>query len=315
MPASIGVIRLRQSSCPIVQEEIMQIGIGLPGMIPWAKSTQILEWARRADAGPFSSLASLDRLVYRNYESLTVLAAAAAITRRIRLMTTVLVAPLHNPAILAKQTASIDALSNGRLTLGLGVGTREDEYRVAAANFHTRGRRLDAQLQLMKQVWSGERLSDDVGPIGPAPAHPGGPELLIGGYSPASIRRLVNWGDGYIAGGAAGPVQLQELFPKIQAAWKAANKPGKPRLVAAFYCALETAGGGRAGAYVRDYYSFLGPRAENMANALPLSAAAIKDRLKLYAETGVDEVIMWPCIPEPDQVDRLAEVVNTVAGI
>ncbi len=292
----------------------MQIGIGLPGTIPWASSTQILEWARRADAGPFSTLGCLDRLVYRNYESLTVLAAAAAVTQRIRLMTTVLIAPLHNPAILAKQAASIDALSNGRLTLGIGVGAREDDYRAAAVNFHARGRRVNAQLKLMKQAWSGERLSADVGSIGPAPARPGGPELLIGGYSPESIRRLVEWGDGYIAGGGGGPAQIQEIFPKIEEAWKAANKPGKPRLVAAFYCALESDGGGRAGAYIRDYYGFMGPRAENMANALPLSAEAIKNRLKQYADAAVDEVILWPCIPDLDQVDRLAEVVNSVGG-
>jgi len=293
----------------------MQIGVGLPGTIPWANSAQILEWARRADAGPFSTLGSLDRLVYRNYESLTMLAAAAAVTQRIRLMTTVLIAPLHNPAILAKQAASIDALSNGRLTLGIGVGAREDDYRAAAANFHTRGRRLNAQLKLMKQAWSGEHLAADVGSIGPAPARPGGPELLIGGYSPESIRRLVDWGDGYIAGGGAGPAQIQEIFPKIEEAWKAANKPGKPRLVAAFYCALESDGGGRAGTYIRDYYDFLGPRAENMANTLPLSAEAIKNRLKQYADAAVDEVILWPCIPDPDQVDRLAEVVTSVTGM
>ena len=115
----------------------MQIGIGLPGMIPGTTGEQVVEWARRADAGPFSSLASLDRLVYRNYESLIMLAAAAAVTQRVRLMTTVLIAPLHNPAIFAKQAASIDALSHGRLTLGLGVGAREDDYRAAGVDFHT----------------------------------------------------------------------------------------------------------------------------------------------------------------------------------
>ncbi|HEY4723502.1 MAG TPA: LLM class flavin-dependent oxidoreductase, partial [Anaerolineae bacterium] len=145
----------------------MKIGIGLPGTIPLTNSTQILEWARRAEAGPFSSLGCLDRLVYRNYDALTMLTAAAAVTQRIRLMTTVLVAPLRNPVVLAKQAASIDALSNGRLTLGLGVGGREDDYLAASANFHDRGRRLDAQLKLMKQVWAGERVSADIGPIGP----------------------------------------------------------------------------------------------------------------------------------------------------
>ena len=295
----------------------MQIGIGLPGMIPGTKGEQIVEWARRADAGPFSSLASLDRLVYRNYEALIVLAAAAAVTQRVRLMTTILIAPLHNPAIFAKQAASIDALSHGRLTLGLGVGAREDDYRAAGLDFHTRGRQLNAQLKLMKQVWSGEPLSADTGPIVPAPVRSSGPELLIGGYSPEAIRRMARWGDGYIAGGGGGPAQIQEMLPKITEAWHTANRPGKPRVVAAFYCALESDGAGgasRAGAYIRDYYGFLGPRAEALVNALPLTAEAIRDRIKSFAAATVDELILWPCIPDPDQVDGLAEIVRSVAG-
>jgi alkanesulfonate monooxygenase SsuD/methylene tetrahydromethanopterin reductase-like flavin-dependent oxidoreductase (luciferase family) len=295
----------------------MQIGIGLPGMIPGTKGEQIVEWARRADSGPFSSLASLDRLVYRNYESLVVLAAAAAVTQRVGLMSTVLIAPLHNPALLAKQAASIDALSRGRLTLGLGVGARDDDYRAAGVDFHTRGRQLNAQLKLMKQVWSGEPLSADTGPIVPTPFRASGPGLLIGGYSPEAIRRMARWGDGYIAGGGAGPAQIQEILPKITEAWHAANRPGKPRVVAAFYCALESGGAGnasRAGAYIRDYYSFLGPRAEAMGNALPLTAEAIRERIKLYAAAAIDELILWPCIPDPYQVDGLAEVVRSVAG-
>src|SRR5512139_3522641 len=271
----------------------MQIGIGLPGTIPGTKGEQIVEWARRADAGPFSSLASLDRLVYRNYESLIMLAAAAAGTPRVRMMTTVLLAPLRNPAFFAKQAASLDALSRGRLTLG--VGAREDDYRAAGVDFHARGRLMNAQLKLLRQVWSGEPLSADTGPIVPAPVRSSGPELLIGGYSPDAIRRMARWGDGYIAGGGGGPAQIQEMLPRITEAWQAANRPGKPRVVAAFYCALDASSAGgagtasAAGAYIRDYYGFLGPRAEAMANALPLTAEAIRDKIKAYAAAAVDE--------------------------
>ena len=168
----------------------MDIGIGLPATIPGTRGSLVLEWAKRADSGPFSSLGILDRLVYPNYEPLITLSAAAAVTRRVRLMTTVLIAPLRGAGVLAKQAATIDALSGGRLTLGIGVGGREDDFHAAPASFHDRARRFEEQLELMKRFWSGQPVSGEVGSVGPPPAHAGGPELLIGGYSPTPIRRV-----------------------------------------------------------------------------------------------------------------------------
>src|ERR671915_1186147 len=176
----------------------MDIGIGLPATIPWTNGPLILDWAKRADSRPFSSLGILDRLVYPNYEPLITLAAAAAVTERVRLMTTVLIAPLRRAGVLAKQAATIDALSGGRLSLGLGVGAREDDFQFAPASFHDRGRRFEEQLELMKRVWSAQAVSDEIGAVGPRPAQGGGPELLIGGYTPFSIRRVGRWGDGFI---------------------------------------------------------------------------------------------------------------------
>ena len=152
----------------------MDIGIGLPSMIPSTPGGMILEWARKADAGPFSSVGVLDRIVYPNYEPLITLTAAAAVTTRVRLMTTILIAPLREAGIFAKQAASLDALSGGRLTLGLGVGGREDDFLAAPAGFHDRGKRFDEQLASMQRVWSGQPLSDGVGAIGPPPARPAG---------------------------------------------------------------------------------------------------------------------------------------------
>jgi alkanesulfonate monooxygenase SsuD/methylene tetrahydromethanopterin reductase-like flavin-dependent oxidoreductase (luciferase family) len=290
----------------------MKIGIGLPSTIPGVSGTQILDWAKHADNGPFSSLGCLGRVVYSNYDPLITLAAAAAVTRRIRLMTTVLVAPLYNPALLAKQAASIDALSNGRLTLGMAAGAREDDFRAVEAGYHDRGKRFNAQLKLMKSLWTGARFSEEVGPVGPPPIRKGGPELLIGGYSPAIIRRLVRWGDGYIAGSGAAPAQIKETFQKINEAWDAAGRTGKPRLAGAFYFGIEPENKGRSAATIRDYYGFIGPRAEYIINSLPLTAEAIKNKIKPYLDTGMDELILWPCIPDLDQVDRLADVVGSL---
>ena len=133
----------------------MKIGIGLPRIFPPGDGALILEWARRAEAASFSCIATLDRLVYPNHDPLMLLAAAAAATRRIRLMTSIVIAPLRNAGVLAKQAATLNALSGGRLSLGLGVGNRRDDFRAAPASFHDRGRRFDEQLALIERIWSG----------------------------------------------------------------------------------------------------------------------------------------------------------------
>ncbi len=287
----------------------MNIGIGHPATIPGATGQLILDWARRADAGPFSSLASLDRLVYPNYDALITLTAAAAVTQRIRLMTTVLLVPLHNASLLAKQAASLDAISEGRLTLGVGIGGRDDDFRAVSAPMHGRGKRFETQLDTMTRAWSGQPLAEDIGPIGPTPVRPGGPELLIGGYSPAAIQRVSRWGNGYIAGGAPPPMARQG-YELAEQAWKDAGKPGKPRFVAATYFGLGPNAAERAGAYIRNYYAFAGPMAEQIANGLPSTQQAVKHIMQAFADVGVDELICWPCIPDLDQIDRLADLVK-----
>jgi alkanesulfonate monooxygenase SsuD/methylene tetrahydromethanopterin reductase-like flavin-dependent oxidoreductase (luciferase family) len=288
----------------------MKIGIGLPATIPGASPALLLDWARKADAGPFSSLGTIDRVVYTNYEPLITLAAAAAATRRIGLMTTILLAPLRNTGILAKQAASLDALSGGRLTLGMAVGRREDDYRAAPASYHDRGRRFDEQLQTMKRIWSGQPLADDTGPVGPAPARQGGPEVLLGGYSPAVLRRLARWGDGFISGGGADPARAAELFRSAEEAWKAEGRSGRPRLVGAFYFGLGPNAAERSAPFLRSYYGFMGPAVENMVKALPTTPEAVRSTIAGYAAVGMDELIVWPCIADLDQVERLADVVG-----
>lgn len=289
----------------------MQIGIGLPGTIPGTNGATIIEWARQADAGPFSTLASLDRVVYPNYEPLITLAAAAAVSRRARLMTTVLLAPTRNAGILAKQAASLDALSGGRLSLGLGIGGREDDFLAAGEPIRNRGRRFEEQLGIMKRVWAGESPLEGVGPIGPRPVRSGGPELLLGGYSPAAAARAGRWADGFIAGGGVDPQRASQFYQIVEQAWREAGRSGKPRFVAASYWALGPRAEEGIRAYIGDYYRAMGPNVEAMIRGIPSTEQAIRDRISAIESVGVDELILWPCVPELDQVDRLAQVVGT----
>ncbi len=284
----------------------MKIGIGLPASVPGVKGTDLVEWARRADKASFSSLGIIDRLVFSNYEPLTTLAAAAGATQRIRLMTTVLLAPIRDTAMLAKQAASLDALSGGRLTLGLGIGAREDDFRATNAAFNTRGKRLTEQVTLMKRLWSGQAMAEGVGPIGPQPVRPGGPELLIGGSTPAALRRSGRLGDGYVSGGGGDPRQTRANFEIVEQAWKEAGRAGQPRFVACVYTALGKDAAEQASAYIHSYYGNM-PWADNLVRASLTSEAAIQDRLRAFQDAGADEVILWPTAPGLEQVSLLAD--------
>ncbi|HEU0003834.1 MAG TPA: LLM class flavin-dependent oxidoreductase [Ktedonobacteraceae bacterium] len=284
----------------------MKIGIGFPANIPGVQGRLLIEWAKKADAGPFSSLGLIDRLVYDNYDPLIAFAAAAGATQRIRLMTTILLAPLYNTALLAKQVASLDAISGGRFTLGVGVGWREDDYQATGVSFHRRGKILDEQLATMQHIWSGERFSDAVGPIGPAPVQAGGPELLIGGSAPAAIQRLGQWGNGFISGGG-GPQGANNGFRAAEEVWKAAGRAGKPRLVGCMYIALGSDGLTRGGNYIRHYYGAWG---EGLAKALPTTIETIKGAIQAYQDIGTDELIFWPTTTDIEQIDQIADMLG-----
>jgi alkanesulfonate monooxygenase SsuD/methylene tetrahydromethanopterin reductase-like flavin-dependent oxidoreductase (luciferase family) len=291
------------------QESAMQVSIGLPATIPGVPGGLLFAWARQADAGPFASLGVIGRLVYPNYESLITLSAMAGITRRVRLLTAALLAPLYNTGILAKQAASLDALCGGRLTLGLGVGNRQDDYEAAPSTFGQRGRQFDEQLALLKRIWSGQPLREHVGPIGPAPIQPGGPQLLIGGRADVALKRVARWASGYLSSETDVQRALAH-YQHVEEFWKAERRSGKPRFVGITYFGLGKGAEERIQSYLREYYAFRGPEAEAIVKAASSTPALVKEALRTWADIGMDELLFWPCIPDLDQVERLAQLVE-----
>lgn len=281
----------------------MELGVGLPNTLAGSAGSLLLEWARRADAGPFASLGVFDRLLYHSFDPLITLAAAAAATSRIQLATLIVIGPLHNDAVLAKQAATLDGLSGGRLTLGLAVGARPDDYAAAGVEYATRGRRLDEQLSALRSHWADERF-------GPRVAQPGGPPLLVGGLSDSAFARSARLADGYVHGG--GPPRAFEISAaKARAAWVDAGRTGRPRLWGQGYYALgdeQDAAAGRD--YLRDYYAFTGPFAERIAAGLLTTPQSIVQLARGYAEAGCDHLILFPTVARLDQLDRLAEVLG-----
>jgi alkanesulfonate monooxygenase SsuD/methylene tetrahydromethanopterin reductase-like flavin-dependent oxidoreductase (luciferase family) len=287
----------------------MDIAIGLPSTVPGVDRDSLLEFARRGEARGFSSLATLDRLVYPGYEALVALGAAAAVTERIGLLTDILIVPWRaNAQLLAKQAATIDSISRGRLTLGVAVGLREDDYEASGIPFSERGRRFEEMLEEMNRVWAGEERGY-AGAIGPPPVQEGGPPLLIGGQVDAAFSRAARFGAGWTMGGGT-PDAFREGVAKLRSAWQEGGREGEPRGVALCYFALGEGAREAADHDLHHYYAWLG---DELADAIAQSAAVDGDMARQYrdafADAGADELVYFPTSTDPAQVDLLADAV------
>lgn len=280
----------------------MDVGIGLPTTVPGVEREQLLEWARRAEARGFSSLGTIDRIVYPNYEPLIALAAAAAVTERIRLATTILIAPYRvNGVLLAKQAATLDHLSNGRLVFGVAVGGREDDYAASGVDIQARGATMDRMLEEWQRVWAGEEFGT-AGGIGPRSR----PTLIIGGAVDAAFERVARYADGWIMGGGT-PDMFRDGAAKLEAAWRAAGREGKPRTMALAYFALGDGAEEAAGRYLKHYYAWLGEYADAIAASAATDAETVAQYIQGFADAGCDELVPFPSSTDPEQVDLLAD--------
>jgi alkanesulfonate monooxygenase SsuD/methylene tetrahydromethanopterin reductase-like flavin-dependent oxidoreductase (luciferase family) len=290
----------------------MRIGIGLPTRADGLSADDIRAWASRADSGPFTSLATLDRVVVAAHEPLIALASVVGVTSRIRLLASVVIAPTRETTLLARQAASLDSLSGGRFSLGVGIGIRRDDYAATGFAFEERGRRLDEQLPLLRRIWAGDAVAGGTGRIGVPAARPGGPELLIGGYVPAVARRIAAHGDGFMAPGGGEPDRMVALWRTIEEAWTDAGRSGRPRWVSSSYVALGPAADRQAADYIRSAYAFDPALAERRLRTIPTTEAAVRDLIARHAAMGVDELVLRPCAPDLGLVDRLGDIVGTI---
>jgi alkanesulfonate monooxygenase SsuD/methylene tetrahydromethanopterin reductase-like flavin-dependent oxidoreductase (luciferase family) len=284
----------------------VQIGIGLPSTTLDVSGRLLLDWARRAEERGFSSLATIDRLAYPSYDSLTALTAAAAVTARIGLLTNILLEPMYDPVLLAKVTASLDQISDGRLTLGMGVGARPDDFELAGRSFSDRGQRLDSDLELLHRAWAGETLPGSGFPVGPATKR-GRVPLLIGGEARRAAPRAVRWQAGYTLGGAP-PELAAGALREFKTLYGQAGGAGQPRIVVLTYFSLGDDDVEESLHNLRTYYGNLGEWAEAIATGAPRTPEAVRERAAAFEELGVDEVVFDPTVASLDQVDRLADV-------
>ncbi|OBC12488.1 luciferase [Mycobacterium sp. 852013-50091_SCH5140682] len=287
----------------------------MPVMEPGLDAALLKSWAKTVDEGPFSSLCWGERIAFDNPDSLTLLGALAAWTDRVRLVTTVIVPQLHDPVLCAKALATGDVLSGGRLTVGIGIGGRHEDYHAVGADPKTQTRRgMAERTEIMRRVWAGEKITDSVLPVGPAPVRAGGPPLLVGTVGPRTVRDAASWADG-LAGITMDldTGKQKELFDVARDAWTQAGKP-PPHLATSFWFAIGPADAARdqIRRHLRRYMNWIPAEyVDAIAPTTGWSGAQdeLADTLRRFVAIGTDEVHLIPTSSDLDQVHRVAEVV------
>ncbi len=292
----------------------MKIGMNIPLMVPGIDRDKMLAWCRGIDAGPWSSLALGERINFPNHAAIPTLAMAAALTERVRLMPYVLIMPMHSEVNRAKELATIDVISEGRLCLGVGAGARDEDYKAVGAAFHSkRLSQLEQQVATMKRVWAGEIVVDGpLRPVEPAPFRSDGPEILAASLSPTAIKHVSRWADG-LAGFSFGPSieEIQNTFDLARRYWQEHERP-EPRLVTSFWYALGPAARTQLDTYLHRYLNFFGEQAAKQLakNVTCDSAEKLRDMIHRIEDTGADEVSLVPTTSDPADLDRVAEALG-----
>ncbi|MFD5573907.1 LLM class flavin-dependent oxidoreductase [Streptomyces cadmiisoli] len=283
----------------------MKIGVGLPNQTRDIAPRLIPQWARSAEEAGFSTLASVGRLAFPGVMDTVSLAVAAGVTSRIGLISTILIAPVWPPVLLAKELAGIDGVSGGRLTLGVGLGGSPDDFVVEGIGRQGAGDRLDHDLEIYRRVWRGDPVGGGVNPAVPA----GTREIpvLFGGAVTATFRRVALSGDGYI--GASMPAMMVEpMFTRVKSAWRDAGRPGSPRLVALAYYAITDPEKGRSN--ILDFSSAAGQdQAQALAAGVRPGRDAVRAAVREFEDIGTDELIFIPALDNLEELTQLAECV------
>jgi alkanesulfonate monooxygenase SsuD/methylene tetrahydromethanopterin reductase-like flavin-dependent oxidoreductase (luciferase family) len=282
----------------------MKVGIGIPNQVRNMRPGVVPAWARLAEESGFASLTTVGRQAYPGLSDTVALAAAAAVTSRVELISGVLLATTWPGPLLAKELAGIDGVSGGRLTLGLGVGIRPDDFIAEGYGSKGRGARIDLDLETYRDIWQGEPVGG-----GSNAAVPTGTRqipMLFGGSAPAAMDRMARWGEGYIGGSVPAPMAAP-AFDAARDAWQRAGRQGAPRLIALAYFALGDGDKGRQN--VGDYYSVAPDFAGIVVGALCDSPAKVKETISSFADLGVDEISFNAGTDDLDEVKRLADIV------
>jgi probable F420-dependent oxidoreductase len=293
------------------------IGLAWVNPAPLTKPENVVNFAKKCEAMGCHSMWTIDRIVYDNLEPLTVLAAAAGATQKIRLGTSVLLANLRHPSHVAKIISTLDFISNGRLTVGLGFGSRENDYKAVEIPFEHRGSRAVEQVQLMKRLWTEDNVTHkgrfynvENLTVGPRPIQKPHPPIWTGGGTEVALKRAGTWADGFICGSSAIP-DFPATWEKISGYAKAAGRdPNKINKAGLTFMAIDDDQNNAVKTvedYVMRYYGRL--RVDVANTSLVGAPSAIIDRIGAFLAKGLDTLIIGLADPDPRQLDLFGEKV------
>jgi probable F420-dependent oxidoreductase len=292
------------------------IGLAFVNPAPLTKPAYVLNFAKKCESMGLHSMWTIDRIAYDNLEPLTLLAAAVGATQKIRVGTSVLLPGLRHPALLAKSLATLDFISNGRLTIGVGFGSRENDFTAVEVPFEGRGSRAVECVRLMKRLWTEENVSHRGKffnvqnlTLGPRPIQKPIP-IFTGGSAEISLKRAGTWANGFICGSSAIP-EFSTTWEKIaQYARAAGRNPNEIEKAGLTFMvindnaakAVEILNG-----YVMRYYGRI--RGDVASTSLVGSASVVAERIDAFLSRGLKTLIIGLADPDPEQVDIFGEKV------
>jgi alkanesulfonate monooxygenase SsuD/methylene tetrahydromethanopterin reductase-like flavin-dependent oxidoreductase (luciferase family) len=287
-------------------ELTVKYGILGPYMSGTDRAT-LLEWFRRVDRGPFATIATGERELWSQIEQHAFLAAAATATERVKVMSHIMIVPMHPPVLLAKRLASIDVISGGRLIVGVGTGGRSEDYQAAGSSFQNRWQKLDEAVEVMQRVWAGGPPWEEASaPVGPLPAQPGGPPFFTSASGVKALARAARWADGWQ--GAIMTVDPETLRVQVEqhlAAWESAGRTQRPYLMNSLWYALGADGEKRLADAASNYFG-LPPRSRTPVGTIPASSPdGVKMAIDNCEAAGFDELMFIPITDDLNQLDEL----------
>jgi probable F420-dependent oxidoreductase len=299
------------------------IGVCFVNPAPEVSPRFVIEMARKAEEIGLHSLWVNDRVTYDNLEPLTVLSAASAVTRKIKIGTSILLAALRHPVLLAKTAASIDFLSGGRLILGLGVGGSASEFDAVEVPFKGRGGRVAEQIQLMRRLWEGNPVTHEGRyfrlrnlNLGPKTIQDPCPPVWLGGAAEAALKRVGLIADGYICG-TGSLKRFEAVWEKICGyAGDAGRNPGSIEKAGISYIAIDqnkSRAVAACEAYLKRYYGKVTIDVDDHTVFGP-PAECVEKIARLFNK-GLGTLILRVVKPELRQLDLLgAEVLPQLQG-